>query len=98
MNKPKRLIDADALLDKFYQERPTITDVDDYYYLVEDAPTIDAEPVKHGRWDYYSDSTFLRAHYRCSNCKHPTHEHYAWNDFKWCPYCGAKMDLEEEQP
>ena len=40
-----RLIDADALLNKFYQEQPAITDVDDYYYLVEDAPTIDAEPV-----------------------------------------------------
>lgn len=63
-----RLIDADALLDKFYQERPTITDVDDYYYLVEQAPTIDAIPAvlcedcKHFEFDK------LYANHACLMC------------------------------
>ena len=62
-------------------------------------PTVDAVPVKHGRWIYkpnvYDDST-----YECSECGEP------WtliegtpqeNGMKYCPNCGAKMDLEEEE-
>ena len=53
-------------------------------------PTVDAAPVKHGRWienegfdgDYY---------YTCSVCHTPTE-----NNMRYCPECGAKMDLEEQ--
>ena len=87
-----RLIDADALLGKFYQERPTITDVDDYYYLVEDAPTIDAEPVKHGRWKQcFEDWRHQMEGDECSVCGFKI---FGRSDFNYCPNCGAKMDGE----
>lgn len=59
-------------------------------------PSVDAAPVKHGKWEYseniYDESTWV-----CSVCKEP------WtlidgtpqeNSMKYCPNCGAKMDLE----
>lgn len=57
--------------------------------MVEDAPTVDAEPVRHGRWgeyEFFSLSPSLNG-YPCSNCGQ--HE-----DRKtcYCPNCGAMMD------
>lgn len=60
-------------------------------------PSVDAEPVRHGRWIHTTkeDSdwggTFHR--YTCSACNwsmgdNPT----GWGLF--CPHCGAKMDKE----
>ena len=93
-----RLIDADALYEKSYWhgEYPDVgnpyaegveaVDVGD----IDDAPTIEAEPMKHGRWvygDYYDIGDV------CSECDwdsgmvNPT--------LRYCPNCGAKMDLEE---
>ena len=96
-----RLIDADALpIHKAYcvDEAGWGTN----FYVVDksdidNAPTIDAVPVVHGRWEYseniYDESTWV-----CSICKEP------WtlidgtpqeNGMKYCPNCGKKMDLEE---
>jgi len=50
-------------------------------------PAADVEPVRHGRWGNYEP---YYDGYRCSYCK---------NTFRtcqrFCPNCGAKMDLEE---
>ena len=59
-------------------------------------PTIEAEPVKHGRW--VSDDSDVLFH--CSECE--TQISTSWDydcDEMWnyCPHCGAKMDLEEEK-
>lgn len=57
---------------------------------VEDTPTIDAEPVKHGEWE---PSPHLYGYVRCSEC----HDCNVWNEWidgkKWnfCPNCGADM-------
>lgn len=58
--------------------------------------TIDAEPVKHGRWIEKED-LFVETVYRCSACE----EDYVLLDggaiddwYNYCPNCGAKMDLE----
>jgi hypothetical protein len=72
-----RLIDADALENEF--------DISDEDILaketIRDAPTIDAVPVVHGRWDLYG------THYCCSKCL------VALRDkTPYCPNCGAKMD------
>ena len=97
-----RLIDADALpvckehcIDEcgfganFYVVHKTDIDA---------APTItiEAEPVKHGRWIDRAKSVKGLWDYRfdCSTCGH-----IFWNagikNFNYCPNCGAKMDLEE---
>jgi hypothetical protein len=59
-----------------------------------DAPTIDAVPVVHGRWietlvpdGYVQKASRMRK--QCSVC--------GWTNacrYKYCPNCGAKMDLE----
>lgn len=62
--------------------------------LVEHAPTIEAEPVVHGRWiEWYPPMHMIMTGeellYRCSACdaKYPDVEGY-----RYCPRCGAMMD------
>ena len=52
-----------------------------------DMPTIEAEPVRHGRWERASDGAAY-----CTACKrkmNPSQYGYAF-----CALCGAKMDLK----
>lgn len=78
-----RLIDADKL-DWWYKGR-------NIRHVIDDAPTVDAVPVVHGRW---SDAGFGEL---------PKHAPYGWacsacggisfnNEYIYCPHCGAKMD------
>jgi hypothetical protein len=91
-----RLIDADALIEKAYWhgEHPDVenlyaegveaVDVSD----IDDAPTIEAEPVRHGRWIKKQEKDTFAGYlysYECSEC----------GRIEKCrePYCncGAKM-------
>lgn len=50
--------------------------------MIDDAPTIEAEQVRHGKWS--------RTHTGCCKCSIcGQYELYARC---YCPYCGAKMD------
>lgn len=42
------------------------------------------KPVKHGKWIGVDYDTY----FECSECKHMTD----WQNYKYCPYCGARMD------
>lgn len=53
---------------------------------------VEYAPVVHGEWCYYRESFSVRSHFRCSNCLRPRYKHYAVNEFRFCPNCGAKMD------
>ena len=57
-------------------------------------PTIEAEPVRHGRW---IERPNTKGQVYCSECG--TLEKITDNNFKSrrCPNCGAKMDLVEER-
>lgn len=105
-----RLIDADVLLylikdaskdSGFY--RPLY---DGFEETVNRCPTIEAEPVRHGRWedrgglltpmhryDEFTnpDSVFYGT---CSVCGRTVYQGGILNGFKYCPHCGAKMDLK----
>lgn len=93
-----RLIDADALRDKLQAEIdkgiPPFGDVMGSIRcgirlarnIVEDEPTIDAEPVKHGNWRFVNCATGLRC--QCSECLHWVD---AGTDKNYCPNCGADM-------
>lgn len=82
-----RLIDADVL--------PKYTgyalSADEVAKAVENAPTIEAEPVRRGRW-VEEPGMFM-----CSVC------HDVWSTeneemikgFNYCPWCGAKMEEQE---
>lgn len=64
---------------------------------IEATPTVDAEPVRHGRWiETYAYGAW---HYDCPFCN----EGYATKErekkpINFCPDCGAKMDLKEDTP
>ena len=83
-----RLIDADALTDKL----ETFMEWENALFVqkcIDDAPTIDAKPVKHGRWELVDEAEPQR--WSCSKCLS-----LLWHsDFSYCPYCGARMDGEE---
>lgn len=84
-----RPIDADALK-KSIEEDEKLKDNTLVYLLmnlmtcyIDDAPTIDVEPVKNGHW---IDGT-CGAYKICSVC-----DQISDFDFDYCPYCGAMMD------
>ena len=101
-----KLIELDAALDAFKKEltegkkRKYVTSCSAIGYegakhILESLPTVDAVPVRHGRWQWIS-STYDRVpcekRYWCSKCHHETitHDSEPWE--KFCPNCGARMN------
>jgi hypothetical protein len=74
-----RLIDADAFKMEDFRH---CLDCDSIIQVIKYAPTIEAEPVKHGRWLQPKSGECF-----CSECK--TLGSPQW---KRCPVCEAKMD------
>ena len=75
-----------------------ITTIEDYRQAtmadakreIADMPTADADPVVHGRWKtkgYLCGGT----EYQCTVCGE-TEWRTSIARFRWCPFCGAKMD------
>lgn len=55
------------------------------------AKTVDAEPVRHGRWILTSDDQY--EYCRCSECGYDTEENWMiGSEIKYCAGCGARMD------
>lgn len=81
-----RLIDADftvyAAEGEFSEE-----DASKVRWLISHIPTVDAEPVRHGRWETYPS----HAHRRCSVCKAEWDKPKFNIHANYCPNCGAKM-------
>ena len=62
---------------------------------LDNAPTIDAEPVVHGTWEKRKDVVGFVC---CSVC-HDCNIYDEWPDgkkWRYCPNCGAKMDGGKE--
>ena len=66
---------------------------------VKNAPTVDAEPVRRGKWIEIEDDVTFDTMYKCSECG----EEYmlidgtpAQNLYNYCPNCGAKMQEGSE--
>lgn len=96
-----RLIDADALREAMYHEAFEVdSDMQKWesgcwirYKMFENcteaAPTIDAEPIKHGHWINTGSGQ------ECSVCGEIQ---YGYDSFRnYCAYCGAKMDEVSEE-
>ena len=83
-----RLISADRLkaylLDNYLMYDHTLADIDEQ-------PTVDAEPVRHGRWIRNDNGT-----YSCSECKSwiSNEQHYY---ARYCLFCGAKMEGADDE-
>ena len=92
-----RLIDADELIkhacrstEWSHGEHPMVVEVDD----IDDAPTVDADPVKHAHWIIIaSQDVNEKPDFICSSC-------YCISPVRgytrYCPNCGAMM-LRGEQ-
>lgn len=66
----------------------------DIYSAIEEAPTIEAKPVVHGRWISKNPHGYEWI-FVCSNCDYV--DGYPFNDrHNYCPNCGAKMDEKED--
>lgn len=61
---------------------------------VKEMPTIEAEPVKCGRWIKYYNSFFGQHQCFCSECERDEYwqKYYCYGIENYCPNCGAKMD------
>lgn len=98
-----RLIDADALIPSEIHtivvrkaDGKEVWESVLYAEQIDNVPTVNAEPVKHGRW--IGESQTKRV-FKCSVCRH-------YLDFdgvnagrgsaNYCPNCGAKMDEDEQ--
>lgn len=108
-----RLIDADALVQMSWvlpNRMTRETALECFRNIVNDAPTIDAETVRHGRWE---DG-------KCTECGEDapyteieeavydydweenlrfshTETHREYNETPYCPNCGTKMDGGAEE-
>ena len=70
--------------------------VDAFIKFLKNRPTVDAEPIRHGRW--IQIKTVPSYHY-CSRCRVPQKMEKSCNIYvhiHYCPYCGAKIDAEVE--
>ena len=86
-----RLIDAEKLwLTTEYTEDGK---VHKYYeqFEVDNAPTIAAEDVKHGKWRL---SKYYPHIISCDVCGEPYELSNSMEHWNYCPHCGAKMDGE----
>ena len=61
--------------------------VEAIYNVIQSAPTVDAEPVRHGEWIFDNGVDYC---YKCSECKAAKPPHYITDNY--CPNCGAKME------
>lgn len=92
-----RLIDADALKKVIYFETNHLG-IDFHKskligIAIDKAPTIEAEPIRHGKWIDCTSSD----HYKCSKCGYKAplwwdgEEYEEWLS-QYCLHCGAKME------
>lgn len=91
-----RLIDADGLSENIYDNVSTpyedaVAAKEDCLCAIEEAPTIDAVPVVHGRWTHLGGDEWC-----CSACGFVITTEGSWDKptKKYCEDCGAKMDIE----
>ena len=98
MANEKRLIDANALLEKIQFRLPINDQISEVIAecvkiavrYIKNAPTVDAVEVVHGRWEKASETMPI---YRCSICKERNLFKNGNNVLSnYCPNCGAKMD------
>lgn len=88
-----RLIDADALKRNILCWKNCYNGYSDAYDksmiigAIEEMPTVDAEPIRHGHWRKVDDKEPLA--WDCSVCGAMCHY-----NTPYCPICGAKMDEE----
>lgn len=106
------LIDRQALIGVFAGLVPYAIDgpeddayargLDAGYQAVLDAPAVDAEPVKRGKWKGYLIPHWTKRYDDDGEPEYKYHTEYVCNicgynsiiKHNYCPHCGAKMEAE----
>lgn len=90
-----RTIDADELKKKLEAEHCDC----EIMAMIDNMPTIDAEPVKHGRWIIHREEIFEPNRSECyinrplpTECSVCGFAEMRASRFAFCPNCGARMD------
>ena len=71
--------------------------------ILEDLPSADVAPVRHGRWIEYGENKDGTHNICCSVCdgflksKGHANSCYTRNKYRYCPNCGARMDGESDE-
>ena len=66
--------------------------LDDFAEMISEAPTIEAEPVRHGKWIVEAEDWRHQIEWvKCSQCDFPT-----FTAYKYCPNCGALMEIKND--
>ena len=93
-----RLIDADNLINIIdglampSRHEMLIKILQSIINVVNEMATVDAEPVRHGKWQSMNERNEIYGDvYMCDNCGHGF---IICENFHYCPKCGAKMDGE----
>ena len=97
MVRNMRLIDADMAcknVEKWFEDVcvydvSPFEAVSDFESIIDNVPTVDAEVVRHGRWELVHKELS-----KCSACgmMRNIRTQFAW---AYCPNCGAKMDGDQ---
>ena len=98
-----RLIDADALITAVLKNAidyaVVFGDSEMHRLLVQviaHQPTIDAEPVRHGKWIKADSQQYFRKHYPCFTCSECGYRKDSQKKWNYCPNCGADMKGAED--
>ena len=96
-NKMTRYIDINNInlrgIAVFDQDFEALIPLSDVRKALQMTPPADVQEVRHGRWISNDLGGYKWAYY-CSECDWV--DGYPFNDrHKYCPHCGAKMDLED---
>lgn len=89
-----RYIDADLILPEMkckFDMQELYLPVHFQEFIVDEIPTADVAPVRHGYWVKKKRDVLI--HWHCSACK----ECFYLDEpnAEYCPHCGAKMDEED---
>lgn len=104
-----RLTDADELKEwvenwfeknRYYHPHSKANNIPipELYDILERMPTVDAEPIRHGHWEWNDYGGF--GNYHCTVCRYIPYGKFSRKfcpDYMYCPRCGAKMDAPTQK-
>ena len=85
----KREYAVDAVLDVYCDTPDIDLSCEKFEAAILKIQAADVAPVRHGRW--LPQVVLGQKAWDCSECKTLGSQHW-----KWCPVCGARMDLEDD--